>query len=146
MTLEELENSLPNGLHDAEVNKITIDYEHRRATVDLAVWVGNMDDPPHRREAYKAAQVQIPGLLFVVMEAPDPRYPFGDSTQLTIDGCDMRKNLRTELLNSLPPDAFVRSLWVNEWNGFIHIAARNAEISWANGGSITYREGQEARS
>ncbi len=75
MTLEELENSLPNGLHDAEVRKITLDYEHRQLTVDLAVWVGNMDEHRDLREAYKAAQVQISGLLFAVMEAPDRVIP-----------------------------------------------------------------------
>jgi hypothetical protein len=49
MTLLEIEQSLPNGLHDSEVHKITIDYERRKVTVDLAVWVGDMNDPPERR-------------------------------------------------------------------------------------------------
>jgi hypothetical protein len=72
MTLEELESSLPNGLHDAEVRRISIDYEHRKVTLELAVWVGKMEDPPDRREAYRDGRIEISGLLFMVIEPPDP--------------------------------------------------------------------------
>ena len=65
-----------------------------------------------------------------------PRYPFLNSDRLTIDGCDMSKNLSAELMNSLPTGAFFRSLWVNEWNAFIHIAARNAELIWLDPASV----------
>jgi hypothetical protein len=138
MTLEELESTLPNGLHDAEVKRIAIDYEVRRATLEIAFWVGDMDDPPERREAYKNGRVSISGLLFFVMEPPDPKYPFMDA-DLRIDGCDMSKNLSSELLRSLPSNSFIRSLWVNEWNAFIHIAATDARVEWLNDGAVTYR-------
>jgi len=139
VTLEELENTLPNGLHDSEVQRVSVDYEQRKLVLEVAIWVGNMADPPERREAYKRGRIEITGLLFLVMEPPDPKYPFGHSAELTIDGCDMGKNLNRELLQSLPSNAFFRSLWVDEWNAFIHIAARDAEIIWINGGAVTYR-------
>jgi hypothetical protein len=139
MTLLEIEQSLPNGLHDSEVRRITVDYEHVRATIDLAVWVGDMDDPPERREAYKEGQLEIFGLLFMAIEAPDPAYPFEGSTKLIIDGCDATKFVDKQLLNSLPPRAFVRSFFVEEWNSFIHIAANDAVLAWKNDGAITYR-------
>ena len=60
MTLEELENTPP---HDAEVQRSAVDYEHRKVTFALAVWVGHMDDPPERREAYKSGCLEITGLL-----------------------------------------------------------------------------------
>jgi hypothetical protein len=85
-TLLEIEQSLPNGLHDAEVRKITVDHEHRRATIDLAVWVGDMDDPPERREAYKEGQLEISGLLFLAIEPPDASDPFQDNPELIVDG------------------------------------------------------------
>jgi hypothetical protein len=138
VTLEELEKTLPNGLHDSEVQRVAVDYELRKVTLEVAVWVGDMDDPPERREAYKKGRIEISGLLFLVMEPPDPRYPFKTS-DLRIDGCDMSKNLDPALLKSLPGEAFFRSLWVNEWNAFIHIAAVGAEIAWIDGGAVTYR-------
>lgn len=131
MTLVELEKTLPNGLHDARVSRITIDYRKRKLTLDLDVWVGDMDSDSHEvREAYEPAQVLIDGLLFAVLEPPDAAYPFSNSVGLTVDGCDMRKSLSAELISSLPADAFFRSLWVNEWNAFIHIGARNVELAW----------------
>jgi hypothetical protein len=51
-----------------------------------------MDESPERREAYKNARIEISGLLFLVMEPPDPKYPFR-TDRLRIDGCDMSKNL-----------------------------------------------------
>lgn len=137
MTLEELENTLPNGLHDAEIERIAIDYAARELTLEVSVWVGSMDDS-ERREAYKNGRIEISGLLFLVMEPPDPKYPFG-TLGLTVDGCDMSKNLHIELLQSVPAGSFVRSLWVNEWNAFIHVAAKSANIVWLNEGAISYR-------
>jgi hypothetical protein len=139
VTLEELENTLPNGLHDAEVRSLAVDYEQRKMTLDVAVWVGLMDDPPERREAYKKGRIEISGLIFFVMEPPDPTYPFRKSSKLTIDGCNRSENLDRELVASVPGDAFFRSLWVDEWNAFIHIAARDAQIAWLDDGAVTYR-------
>jgi hypothetical protein len=127
MTLEEIEKTLPNGLPDSKVNRVVVDYEQRRLTLDLDIWIGDPgSDAPEQREAYRRGQILVDGLLFAVLEPPDPRYPFSASAELTLDGCDMRKNLSTELVRSLPADAFFRSLLVNEWNAFIQIAARNA--------------------
>jgi len=137
MTLEELENTTPNGLHDSEVKRISVHYERRNLVLDLSVWVGDMGDAPERREAYRRARIEISGLLFLVMEPPDPNYPFA-ARDLTIDGCDLSKNLDSKLLDSLPADAFFGSLWVSQWNAFIHIAARGAQISW-NDEAIVYR-------
>jgi hypothetical protein len=103
-----------------------------------------MNGRADRREAYKRGCLDITGLIFLVMEAPDPRYPFMNPG-FTIDGCDMSKNVNAELMSSIPHDAFFRSLWVNEWNAFVHIAAKDARMEWLNGGAITYRTGQERR-
>jgi hypothetical protein len=146
VTLEELEKTLPNGLHDAIVSRIAIDYEKRKLTMDVDVWVGDMDSNVHElREAYRPGHVLVDGLLFAVIEPPDAKYPFSNSVGLTIDGCDMRKNLSAELLSSLPADAFFRSLWVNEWNAFIHIGARNVELAWT-GDASAQRQKPEASS
>ena len=55
-------------------------------TFALAVWVGDMDDPPERREAYKSGCLEITGLISLVMEPPDARYAFRISSKLKIDG------------------------------------------------------------
>jgi len=73
-----------------------------------------------------------------------PRYPFLNSDRLTIEGSDMSKNLSAELMNSLPTGHSSEPL-VNEWNAFIHIAARNAELIWLDGSGAQGTE-PEARS
>src|SRR5271157_2140727 len=85
MKLKELEDTLPNGLHDAEVRGIHIDYGLHRLTLDVDVWVGTLDDPPGQREAYKSGQLDISGLIFLVMEPPDANYPYRISSEITID-------------------------------------------------------------
>jgi hypothetical protein len=142
-TLLEIEQSLPNGLHDAEVRKITADYEHLGATIDLAVWVGDMDDPPERTEAYKEGQSEISGLLFLAIAPLDASYPFQDNPELIVDGCDMTNVIDRKPLNSLPARAFVRSFFVKDWNSFIHIAAKEAAPIWKNDGAATYRGRRE---
>ena len=61
MTLEEIENSLPNGLHDAEVHRLIVDYSQRKLTVEVAVWVGNLDGPREMHEAYRGGRLEIRG-------------------------------------------------------------------------------------
>jgi hypothetical protein len=139
MTLEEVEDTLPNGLHDAEVQRIVVDYAQHKLTLDLAVWVGEMDDPPEKREAYKIGQLEISGLIYLVMEAPDPKYPYRTSSKLTIDSIEDKENMDSELVKALPANSFCRRFWVSEWNAFMRIAATSAQMVWMDEGTITYR-------
>ncbi len=139
MTIEELEDTLPNGLHDSEVRSILIDYIQRKATLQLSVFVGELDAPPERREAYREASLVISGLLFAAIEPPQANYPFAEPASLRIDACDMRKELDPGLLAALPNGSFVRSFFVNEWNAFVHLAGLGAEMSWRDQGATTYR-------
>jgi hypothetical protein len=51
----------------------------------------------------------------------------------------MSKRIDRDLLPSLPADGFARSFFVNEWNSFIPIAAKKAEIVWKKDGAIASR-------
>jgi hypothetical protein len=42
MTLQEIDNSLPNGLHDAQVRRVAIDYEKRIVKFSLLLWTGDL--------------------------------------------------------------------------------------------------------
>src|SRR5438105_7386992 len=140
MTFNEVEYALPNGLHDSEVSSILVDYVQRTVIMQLSVFVGQQDASPELREAYKEGSLIISGLLFLVVEPPDSRYPFTKPASLRIDTCDMRKNLDPALLAALPKEAFVKSFFVKEWNAFVHVAGLSAEISWKDQGRITYRK------
>lgn len=141
MTLEELENTLPNGLHDSEIKSIEIDYVQRSTTLKLSVFVGELNAPSEIREAYKEALLVITGLQYLIIEPPNENYPFAESKALWIDARDMSKNLNPSLLASLPEGSFVRSFFVNEWNSFVHLAGTNVELTWK--GPIVHRKERE---
>lgn len=143
MTLEELEHTLRNGLQDSEVARLDINYVDRTARMDVQVWVGDMGDLPERREAYRNGRIEISGLLFLIVEPPDPEYPFTASRALRIAGCELRKSVDPLLLQSLNGQFFSYSFFVHEWNSFIHIAARNAELIWEQNSEIIYRSQRE---
>jgi hypothetical protein len=56
MTFEEVSASLPNGFHDAELQRFEMDYVHRTLRFELVVWIGDMDDS-RRREFYRPARL-----------------------------------------------------------------------------------------
>ncbi len=147
MTFEELSNSLPNGLHDAELERLEIDYAQRLLTISAEIWVGSMNDPPTTREAYRKAKITLSGLCFCVIESPDPAYPYqqvaptvDDFAPLKLDAEQVARSSVTipkTLLASLPPGAFVHSLFVSDWNSFVHFAASDAQLEWV--AAATYR-------
>ncbi len=141
MTIEEIESTLPNGFHDAEVRLIMIDYVQRKATLELFVFVGSFDAPPARREAYKEGSLEISGLLFAVIEPPDPSYPFTKAASMRVAACDMKQSLNSGLLSVLPKGSFVQSFFVTEWNSFIHLAGMDADLAWK--GETAYRSKHE---
>jgi hypothetical protein len=141
VTLEELEDSLPNGLHDAEIQRVCIDYQQRTMTIDMSVFVGDIAAPPEKREAYRDGSLVISGLQFATIEPPDARYPFSTPGTLRVDTCDMKKNLDPSLVQALPKDAFVRTFFVDDWNAFVHVAGLGAEIQWK--APVVFRKDRE---
>lgn len=67
--------------------------------------------------------LSITGLQYCAMELPDQRYPYGEAYPLIIDLAEP-----TEFV--LQAASFACRLWVNQWNGFIHLAAQAAELMW----------------
>ena len=67
MTLEEIDASLPNGFHDAEIKSIHADCTKRRVTIELSIWLGEgPDNTEVPQEAYRLAEVMVDGLQFLV--------------------------------------------------------------------------------
>jgi len=128
MTLAEIEDTLPNGFHDARIKSIKIDYVNRVATFDMDIWVADEEDP----EIYRAAQLTLSKLLFCVIEAPDSKYPYHEEKPLWVDAGSVENAeapSSTRLPKPLPEGAFVHWFFVNDWNAFIHVAAMAAQLS-----------------
>jgi len=132
MTLIEIEDSLPNGLHDAQISRIEIDYEKRIVKFGIRLWTGDLsstDESLH--ETYQDGELTVTGLIYCIIEPPDPKYPYANTSTITISaGSATEEPIKTEtaLPQQLPDGAFAYWLFVNEWNSFIHIAGMDADI------------------
>ena len=134
MTLDELNHRLPNGFHDAQIFSIELDYAAGTAKLHLSLLVGSPDDPPPQRDEYQEANLVVTGLCFCSIEPPFPSYPFlPDGRPVDASG-DPAKSDHLPSLAALsakcPPGTWYYRFFVSDWNAFIHIAARDAEVTW----------------
>jgi len=136
MTLKDIEESLPNGLHDAQVRRVEIDYEERTAKFLLLLWTGDLSsDEEGIRERYEKGELIIRNFIYCVIEPPDPTYPYAKATTITIGAGSATEEpiiTETRLPQELPEGAFAYWFFVNEWNSFIHIAAMDASLKLSN--------------
>jgi hypothetical protein len=66
VTLSELAASLPNGLHDANLGTVSLDFLTREARLELDIWIGDEAE----MEAYRRAEIKLSGLHYWVSEPP----------------------------------------------------------------------------
>jgi hypothetical protein len=134
MTIDELDALLPNGLHDAKLESVAIDFGARTARLDLDIWVGDDEE----REAYRRAQITLSGLLFWVSEPPDPLYPFSSPRAMWIDAGPLTDKIpeKQPALPPIPQAAFANWIFVRDWNSFIYVAAIDSSLTWLGEGAI----------
>ena len=75
MTLEQLEEELPNGLHDAQIRSITRNFENGTLMLALHIHVGLLDDPPEERERYRNGMITFSGVEDSWLRALRPHPP-----------------------------------------------------------------------
>jgi hypothetical protein len=131
--LTEIEDSLSNGFHDAYLESIHVDYKSRRGLIKLRVCTGDPDAPSEKeREAYEEVSLELLGLLYFVIEPPDPRAKYAETGELSIDGGPFKPGVDPPMpvpVEQLPSDAFAYWFFVRDWNSFIHVSARDARLN-----------------
>jgi hypothetical protein len=128
MTLEDIAASLPNGFHDALLRTLTVDYVSRRATLNLRVWVGDVDARREAdREAYRAVTLTISGLLWWIVESPQ-NVTGATGEELWIDAGPLSSLQTKPDVPSVSDDAFAWWIFVRQWNAFMYIAGSDASL------------------
>lgn len=134
MNLEQIENSLPNGFHDAEIEVISVDYVSKCAVMKMRMWVGNLDaSNEDEREAYRRAELLLSDLLYFVIDPPDPEYEFKKKGSVSVSAGKAGEEgaPAPPIAPGLLPDgAFAHWFFVSDWNSFIHVAAMRADLQW----------------
>jgi len=140
MTLEQLANTLPNGLHDSALKGLSIDYERRTLRLDVSIKVGDSEGPREKRDDIRDAQIQMSGVVFFVIDPPSSaaEYDFKSPGELWVtDSYETRsipqftKTIDQKLLDAIPADAFVQSFFITQWNSYLHVAAGDCSMKWA---------------
>lgn len=130
MTLEEFDQTFPNGFSDAKVRGISIDYTQRTATLQLDLRANPPDSPDH--DVYSAVVLTLSGLCYLSIDPPDTgRVLRLDNEPLTVDGdCeDPQKFLQFQHAHTMLGDkGFYCRFFVHDWNSFIHVAAAECNL------------------
>jgi hypothetical protein len=128
MTLSEIETRLPQGLKNATIRSINIQYDKRLAEVNMFVMSAQSQPLSY--------QILLKELLWVVIEPPHTNY-FDDylddgPAEITVSNSEAHRwasvDNTTRHLEEipLPEGAFRFRLLVHDWNAYIHIAAMDA--------------------
>jgi hypothetical protein len=132
MNFEEIEQSLPNGFHDATLLQASLDSIASSATLKLSVHISLEGDTD--RERYRVGILKATGVSLFFIEPPDPNYNFVlNGKGISVSGDAVSLGQVTELnalMSKLPTDATVYRLFLEEWNSFLYIAAREAMFMW----------------
>lgn len=132
-SLDELADSLPNGLHDAELAQLSVDYVARTVDLRLRIWIGDMSsDDEEVRERYRNARITVSGLEYCAIEPPCPSYPYERPKPLWIDSGPIAslKPRPSALPAGKSAGTSIHWIYVQEWNTCLYLAARSAEIEW----------------
>ena len=135
MTLIDIEELLPNGFHDAEIEELVWDYRENSASFTMQFWVPEETD--ENPEIYRRGRLDLNGIMFIIIDAPCPREfdpPYKSSSgTLRIDGVQTTESLLPNLITlrqTVSPEISPYSFYVDNWNSYIHIAAKEAILAW----------------
>jgi hypothetical protein len=135
MTFEELDQSLPNGFHDAEIRKIEVDFTTPSIVIGMNLHVGAADDPDPERYRAGTVTIDVPYVFFI--EPPDAAYHFipnGSPINASGNSVKAGQNPKVDrLLGVLPPNATSYLFFLDDWNSSIYLSGASAKFSWDDG-------------
>ena len=135
MTINELCDLLPNGIHDGQIDAISVDYLAATATFRINLWVGDLESRVYEiREKYRKATLTIRGLRFLTMELPDRNYAYELPRTIAItSNDDVGESETNKFFEGDPMPAFHHYLYISEWNSKIVFAGDDCELSFDDG-------------
>jgi hypothetical protein len=128
MNITEIEDSLPNGFHDAEITNIEIDYPAKKALLTLNIPMAYDNGHP----LYKKCVLKIDEIILFVIEPPNHLEDMKNQwLGLWIDkACITEKDLEriSKAGVIIPEGYFYFAFFVFNWNSCIYFCAKDASI------------------
>jgi hypothetical protein len=130
MTLADIEQTLPNGLHDAELVRLEVDYSLGQASLCLNIDMSNASERSPKNDEYQLSRLTFKDLQFVVIDPPnvDSDYP---GISLVSAGMGQPRTSPQDL-PAIRADCFLCWFFISRSNSFIRLAARDTSLEWIN--------------
>jgi|GEM_PF-7001407 len=132
MTLEEIENELPNGFHDSIILESRMNYENSELTLLLDVSVGLPDEDPPARDRYRKCELFFKDVIYFVTEFPNDniviKHP-GTLWILSIEKTSQDK-IPDHILKVISSDVHCFSLYIHRSNTYVHFATKDVQYTW----------------
>ena len=133
MTLEDIERSLPNGFHDAQIQTMTRDYVGAELIMKVLILIGLPGQPRPERDRYRTGEIVFRRVYFCSVELPQPDSPFLHPGNVWFSYERTPRDLLPDgLATMLPPGTQCYSLFVRDWFSHIHVAAQDVSFSWSD--------------
>jgi hypothetical protein len=129
MTIEQIQASLPNGFHDAQITSIHIDLRERNIVMEMQLWVGDLIAADKRiRELHRQATLTIEGFLFSSIGPPDERYLNNQTMVISSDGQGWPPPSPAVFSGRIPDGFFIHWFYLSSSNSFLQVAAKSASL------------------
>ncbi len=126
MTIEELENMLPNGFHDSFLVAVTVDFASGTGCIELDV---DYDDPDPK--VFRRMKLRLKGLSLFIVDPPDVRNALSFDHRIWVRGYETDENILPNLAsyrNNAPTGSFFYSFFLDKHNCYLHLAATDAAL------------------
>jgi hypothetical protein len=126
MTLDEIEDQLPWGLHDALLLRLAVDWTRAELAFEARVMI------TERQDMDQLARIVVTGLVFCAIDAPiiDPASGYIPTSATGLRIAMGPGPARGASLPDPPGGCFLNWIFVSDWNRFIHVCGREAELTW----------------
>ena len=129
MTLDELENQLPNGLHDAKLMSFFVNLEDRSLKLKVEIDHSSPDPEVPSLEPCPV-EIMITGLCYFSLNPPDPGLINGTSWISAGNEVIEKKMISPEVAAKLPSGAFLHYIFLGSWNALMLIGGMDARIEF----------------
>lgn len=132
MTIEELENTLPNGFHDSYLVSVAVDFISGTCSIYLDVDFDDPEQPALPAPVFRRMKLHLTGLRLFIFEPPDVRIPFSGGETVWASGYSTTEKILPNLESyrkTAPSGTFFYSFFLSYYNSFIHLAATEAELA-----------------
>ncbi|NLE02899.1 MAG: hypothetical protein GX640_23775 [Fibrobacter sp.] len=119
MWIDEIEDGLPNGFHDAIIDSIKVDIKKRIVSVEIEIDIS--DSAISDDFTYRKGLLKIENFGFFNIENPKSTVESNQAVRITSTGT---------IVDLLVTDMNSYFFYVPNWNSFIKFTGRTAEFSW----------------